>query len=80
MESMVTESLRTFLQQHQQILIISVILIVVFMVILFIIIELFCSISTRDLPTNDAKSSGVSLINEHDYSFFYSKNVFINSV
>jgi hypothetical protein len=80
MESMVAESLRTFLQQHQQILIISIILIISFMVILFIIIELFCSMLKHDSPTNDGKSSGVSSINEHDYSFFYSKNVFINSV
>ena len=79
MESMVTESLRTFLQQHQQILIISIIFIVVFMVILFIIIKLFCSMLKHDPPTIDEKSN-ISSINEHDYSFFYSKNVFINSV
>ena len=81
MESMVAESLRTFLQQHQQILIISSILIILFVVILFIIMKLFCTIVKSDLhPTNHGKSSGVSSINEHDYSFFYSKNVFINSV
>ena len=79
MESMVTESLRTFLQQHQQILIISIILIISFVVILFIIIKLFCSMLKHDPTTIDAKSN-MSSINEHDYSFFYSKNVFINSV
>jgi hypothetical protein len=80
MESIDIEYLQIFLQQHQQTLIIGIILIILFVVILFIIMKLFCTIVKSDLhPTNHGKSN-VYLINENDYSFFYSKSVLSNFV
>ena len=79
MELLIAEYFATFLQQHQQSFILSIILIVLFMVILLIMIKLFSSIVKRDPSMNHGKSN-MSLIDENDSSFFYSKSIVFNSV